>query len=94
LIVGVLRKVVLVAAIAALVLPSAAVAERTSVNLMPRITYIKDVRSVGGRRVVFHVAFGPKPGGLYDLQPVLSGNRVTGVETLTRMQRRLARASE
>jgi hypothetical protein len=59
------------------------------VNLMPRITYIKDVRSVGGRRVVFHVAFGPKPGGLYDLQPVLSGNRVTGVETLTRMQRRL-----
>ena len=50
---------------------------------------MKDVRSVGGSRVVFHVAVGPKPGGLYDLRPILSGNTVTGLETLTRMQRRL-----
>ena len=79
----------LVAAAAVLVLPAAAAAERTSVGLMPRVEYVKDVRSVGGKRVVFHIALGPKPGGLYDLEPVLSNNTLTGVETLTRMQRRV-----
>jgi hypothetical protein len=85
----VLRKAALLAAFAALVVPPAADAERTSVKLMPRIKYIKDVRSVGGSRVVFHVALGPKPGGLYDLRPVLSNDAVTGVETLTGMQQHM-----
>jgi hypothetical protein len=89
--IGVLRKVVLVAASAALVLPATAAAERRSVELMPRITYTHDARRVGGERVVFHVARGPQPGGLYDLRPVLSNSAVTGVETLTGMQRRMLR---
>jgi Phosphodiester glycosidase len=86
----VLRKVVLVAASAALVLPAIAAAEQ-SVHLMPRITYTQDARHVGGERVVFHVASGPQPGGLYDLRPVLSNSAVTGVETLSGMQRRMLR---
>jgi len=90
----VLRKAVLVAAFAAAVLPPAAPAARTSVQLMPDIEHIRDVRTVGGARVVFHVVLGPQPGGLYDLQPVLSNNAVTGLETLSSMQRRLrARAN-
>ncbi len=91
---GVLRKAVLVAALAVAVLPPSAPAARTSVELMPDIKHITDVRSVGGSRVVFHVVRGPKPGGLYDLQPVLSNNAVAGLETLGSMQRRLrARAN-
>ena len=86
-----LRKAVLVAASAALVLPAIAAAEQTSVELMPRITYTQDARRVGGERVVFHVASGPQPGGLYDLRPVLSNSAVTGVETLSGMQRRMLR---
>jgi hypothetical protein len=89
--IGVLRKVVLVAASAALLLPATTAAEQTSVELMPRITYTHDARRVGGERVVFHVASGPQPGGLYDLRPVLSNSAVTGVETLTGMQRGMLR---
>jgi Phosphodiester glycosidase len=89
----VLRKTVLLAALAALVVPSGSAAARTSVEVMPGITHIKDVRRVGGSRVVFHVALGPQPGGLYDLRPVLSGNRINGLETLSSMQRKLLRGA-
>ena len=83
----------LLAALAALVVPSAGAAARTSVEVMPGITHIKDVRRVGGSRVVFHVALGPQPGGLYDLRPILSGNRINGLETLSSMQRKLLRGA-
>jgi Phosphodiester glycosidase len=58
---------------------------------MPGIRYIREKRTVGGGPVVFHVVYGPKPGGLYGLRPVLSNERVSGRETLTSMQRRLLR---
>jgi hypothetical protein len=80
---------VLVAAVAALVLPPAALAAGTSKQLMPDVNYVRDVRTVGGSRVVFHVVTGPQPGGLYDLRPTLSNGRVRGLETLSSMQRRL-----
>lgn len=56
---------------------------------MPGIRYIREKRIVGGAPVVFHVVFGPKPGGLYGLRPVLSNDLVSGRETLSSMQRRL-----
>jgi hypothetical protein len=89
----VLRKAVLLAALAAVVVPSTGAAARTSAEVMPGITHIKDVRRVGGSRVVFHVALGPQPGGLYDLRPVLSGNRINGLEALSSMQRKLLRGA-
>jgi hypothetical protein len=57
--------------------------------IMPNIRYIKETRLVGGQRVIFHVVYAPKPGGLYDLRPVLSNNTVSGRETLSAMQRRM-----
>lgn len=86
-----LRKFVLVAALAALVLPSAASAGRTSEEVMPGVTYIREKRTAYGARIVSHIAVGPKPGGLYALRPVLSGDQVTGLETVSAMQRRLLR---
>ena len=56
---------------------------------MPKIRYVKETRLVGGHRVVFHVVYAPKPGGLYALRPVLSNNTVSGRETLSAMQRRM-----
>jgi Phosphodiester glycosidase len=87
----VLRKAVLFAALAACVLPPAASTAAISEEIMPGIRYIREKRTVGGAPVVFHVVYGPKPGGLYGLRPVLSNERVSGKETLTSMQRRLLR---
>jgi hypothetical protein len=85
----VLRKAVVVAALAALVLPSAAVSGRTSERIMPGVTYIREKRSVGGAPVIFHVVRAPQPGGLYGLRPVLSNGLVSRTETVSSMQRRL-----
>jgi hypothetical protein len=80
----VLRKVVLLAVAAAAAFPSAA----SGKELAPGVVYKREVRSIGGERVVVHVLKAPKPGGLYDLKPVLSNGLVTGRETVSSMQRR------
>jgi Phosphodiester glycosidase len=85
---GVLRKAVVLVALAAFALPQAATA-RTSSQLMPGVRYIREARVIGGARVVFHVVYAPKPGGLHGLRPVLSGNTVSGRESLSSMQRPL-----
>lgn len=81
-------KVAIAAAIAVLALPASALAD----ELMPGVTYERDVESVGGRQVVVHSVTTPRPlqGGLYELKPVLSGGTITGADTVTAMQRRLA----
>jgi Phosphodiester glycosidase len=77
----------LLAVAAAAAFPSAA----SGVQLAPGIAYKREVRSIGGARVVVHVLKAPKPGGLYDLKPVLSNGMVTGRETVSSMQRNLSR---
>lgn len=84
---GLSRKVLLLAVVAAAAFPSAA----SAVELAPGIAYKREVRSIGGHRVVVHVLKAPKPGGLYDLKPVLSNGLVMGRETVSSMQRRLSR---
>ena len=81
-----LRKVVFLAVVAAAAFPSAA----SGVELAPGVVYKREVRSIGGHRVVVHVLKAPQPGGLYDLKPVLSNGLVTGRETVSSMQRRLS----
>ncbi len=82
-----LRKAVVLAVVAAAAFPSAAAA----VELAPGVVYKREVQTIGGQRVVVHVLKAPKPGGLYDLRPVLSNGLVTGRETVSSMQRRLSR---
>jgi Phosphodiester glycosidase/FlgD Ig-like domain len=79
---GVLRRVVFLVAVAAAALPSAA----SAVVLAPSVVYKREVRTIGGERVVVHVLEAPKPGGLYALKPVLSNGTVTGRETVSSMQ--------
>jgi len=83
----VLRKAAFLAVAAAAAFPSAA----SGMELAPGVVYKREVRSIGGHRVVVHVLKAPKPGGLYDLKPVLSNGLVTGRETVSSMQRRLSR---
>jgi Phosphodiester glycosidase len=85
----VLRKVVVLAVLAAVVLPQAASAGRTSELIMPKVRYLNEARLIGGQRVVFHVVYAPKPGGVYGLRPVLSNKTVSGREALSAMQRHM-----
>ncbi len=82
------RLIALAAALLALVPAVDAVAAAR--RLMPGVTYDRIERVVGGKRVVIHVITAPRPGGLYELAPVLSNGSVSGREPVTAMQSRLA----
>lgn len=84
-----LKRGLTLAALAALLASAPAGAGATS--LLPQVTYTREVRSVGGDRVVLHVLRVPRHGGLYALRPVLSGGTVLGSATVPSMQRRVSR---
>jgi hypothetical protein len=83
----VLRRAVLAVAFATLLVPSAS----SATPLVPGVDYSRQVIRTSAGRVVLHVLYAPKPGGLYALRPVLSNGRVTGRERVSSMQRRLSR---
>jgi hypothetical protein len=84
----VLRRVVVLAALAAVLLPST---RAGATELVPGVTYKREViRTIAGRVVLYEIV-APAPGGLYALKPVLSNERVTGLERVSAMQKRLSR---
>jgi hypothetical protein len=83
----------LIAGIFALVLAGSAAAQpRTTQRqlLMPGVVYEQQVEFTNHGPVVIHVITAPRPGGLYDLKPVLSNGTILGTETVTSMQRNLS----
>jgi hypothetical protein len=84
------RKVLLLAVLAALAGAPAAWSEASTIELMPGVTYTREVKSIRGKQVVLHVVVAPRPGGLYRLVPVLSNGTITGKETVSAMERRLS----
>ena len=68
----------------------AAPAHAQPVELMPGVTYEKQVRFTTHGPVGVNVLIAPRPGGLYSLQPVLSNELIQGSEKLTAIERRLA----
>jgi hypothetical protein len=83
----VIRRVLIAALLAGVLAPSAA-AQR--IQLMPRVTYEKQVQFTPHGPVAIHVMTAPRPGGLYALRPVLSNGAILGKETVTSMQRRVS----
>jgi len=73
--------------IAGLVFASPALAQTT--ELLPGVTIQDDVQFTPHGPVAIRVVRGPRPSGLYRLEPTLSNDAVTGRETLTSMERRL-----
>jgi hypothetical protein len=67
--------------------PSAAAA---ATELVPGVTYTREVIRTSSGRVVLYEIVAPQPGGLYALKPVLSNGRVTGLERVSAMQKRLS----
>ena len=82
------RKVVLIALLLAGAF--AAPAHAQPVELMPGVTYEKQVRFTTHGPVGVNVLVAPRPGGLYSLQPVLSNELIQGSERLTAIEQRLA----
>lgn len=66
----------------------AAPAQASSQTLMPGVTYTKQVLFTVHGPVGLHILTAPKPGGLYDLKPMLSDGVLTGRERVTEMQKR------
>jgi hypothetical protein len=54
---------------------------------MPGVVYEQQVEFTNHGPVVLHVITAPRPGGLYDLRPVLSKGTIPGTETVSSMQR-------
>ncbi|MGH2995025.1 MAG: phosphodiester glycosidase family protein [Gaiellaceae bacterium] len=83
-----LKSGIVLAAIAAIVASSPAAAGAST--LMPGVTYTREVRWVGGDRVVLHILRAPRHGGLYGVRPVLSQGTVLGRATVPSMQHALS----
>jgi len=84
----VLRKLLIVSGVFGVLAGTAAAQPRTL--LMPGVTYEQDVEFTLHGPVVVNVIEGPKPSGLYALQPVLARGLVQGRERLTAIERRLS----
>jgi hypothetical protein len=84
------RWVCLAALVSALALSADASVAASASNLVPGVTYEKELRWSSAGPFVLHVVTGPRPGGLFALKPVLAHNRVGRRETLSSMQRRLS----
>jgi hypothetical protein len=55
--------------------------------LMPNVSYARTVQFTAHGPVVLHVITAPRPGGLYQLKPLLSNGTILGKERVTSMQR-------
>jgi hypothetical protein len=86
----VLRRVLILSLFAGL-LASPAQAARTL--LMPGVTYERQVQFTSHGPVAIHVMMGPRPGGLWGLEPVLSNGAIVGRQRVTEMQRGLSHAA-
>jgi flagellar hook assembly protein FlgD len=93
----VLRKLLIAVVLAALVSAVVASASNsqagsvTTQELMPGVTYTREVDFTSRGPIVVDVVTAPKPDGkLYSLAPALSNNVLRGTEKLTRIERRIA----
>ena len=85
------RRICLVVVLSALACSGGAASEATASELVPGVTYEKELRWNAGGPFVLHVVTGPQPsGGLFTLKPVLAHNSVGSRETVSAMQRRLS----
>jgi Phosphodiester glycosidase/FlgD Ig-like domain len=65
----------------------AAPADASSQTLIPGLNYSRQLLFTPHGPVVVHVLVAPRPGGLWDLHPVLSDNAISGKQRLTGIER-------
>jgi exopolysaccharide biosynthesis protein len=82
-----LRRVAVITVLAGMLAVPAAAAPIRGQTLMPGVIYSRQVEFTAHGPVVVHILSAPKPGGLYQLRPVLSNNAIIGRERVTSMER-------
>lgn len=86
-----MARLAIVSALAALAsMLASAQARSQPIELLPGVTYEREVQFTPHGPVTVHVVRGPRPVGLYRLRPSLAQDAVAGRETVTSMQRRRA----
>jgi hypothetical protein len=83
----VLRRVLIGALLAVIAAAFAAPALAVTQVLMPNVSYTRTVQFTAHGPVVLHVITAPRPGGLYQLKPLLSNGSIVGTERVTSMQK-------
>jgi hypothetical protein len=89
----VLRRILigaLLASLAAALTPSARAAAQV---LMPNVSFERTVQFTAHGPVVLNVLTAPRPGGLYQLKPLLSNGAILGTERVTSMQKDISDAA-
>ncbi|HEX3266761.1 MAG TPA: phosphodiester glycosidase family protein [Gaiellaceae bacterium] len=82
-----LRRVLIGALLAVIAAAFAAPALAVTQVLMPNVSYTRTVQFAAHGPVVLHVITAPRPGGLYQLKPLLSNGSIMGTERVTSMQK-------
>ena len=82
-----LRRVLIGALLASLVAVFAAPAHAGTQVLMPNVSYARSVQFTAHGPVVLHVVTAPRPGGLYQLKPLLSNGTILGKQRVTEMEK-------
>jgi hypothetical protein len=83
----VLRRILIGALLASLVAAFAAPARAATQVLMPNVSFSRTVQFTAHGPVVLNVVTTPRPGGLYQLKPLLSNGTILGKERVTDMQK-------
>jgi len=83
----VLRRVLIGALLAVIAVAFASPALAVTQVLMPNVSYTRTVQFTAHGPVVLHVITAPRPGGLYQLKPLLSNGSIVGTERVTSMQK-------
>lgn len=82
-----LRRVLIGALLVSLVAVFAAPARAATQVLMPNVSYSRTVQFTAHGPVVLNLVTAPRPGGLYQLRPLLSNGTILGKERVTDMQK-------
>lgn len=85
------RSLIIAAFAGLLATPATAQAQFSRVLLMPGVTYERQVQFTTHGPVAIHVINAPRPGGSYQLKPVLSNGAIAGREKVTTMQANVSR---
>jgi hypothetical protein len=83
----VLRRVLIGALLAGFAVAFAAPARAATQVLMPNVSYKRTVQFTAHGPVVLNVLTAPRPGGLYQLKPLLSNGTILGKERVTDMEK-------
>ena len=88
-----LRRVLIGALLASLAVAFSAPARAATQVLMPNVSYARTVQFTAHGPIVLHVITAPRPGGLYQLKPLLSNGTILGTERVTSMQKDVSGAA-